>query len=116
MSLSTLINRPCTILRRTASAAVDDYFNEIPTVTEVPAVVELQQIQRTEPDVEGEFSDTRWLAIFPPDTALTTGDAIVVDGQTYELEGDPWDVRNPRLGAASHVEATVCLTAGAEDA
>lgn len=115
MTLSTLVTRPCTIVRRLESVNTDDYGNEIPDTEEASTSCELQQIARTEPEMEGELSDTRWLAIFPAGTDLQTNDAVIVDTLKYELEGDPWMVRNPRTGSDSHVEATLCRTAGAED-
>src|SRR5689334_17240639 len=114
--LATLLNRPVTITRRLPSSDTDGYGNEIPDEDTVETVCELQQQQRTEPGDEGELSSTRWLAIFPAGTDLRTGDAIEVDGATYEVFGDPWPARNPRTRAESHVEATVVRTAGSEDA
>lgn len=115
MTLTALLSRPCTIISREAVGDIDDYGNEVPEESSVDTVCELQQIQRDEPAGEGEFSDTRWVAIFPAGTELKTSDAVLIDGKTYELEGDPWAVRNPRLGTESHVEATLCRTAGASD-
>lgn len=116
MSIATLINRPCVVIERLPSGDTDDYGNSVPDEEEVETVVELQQVQRDEPGGAGELSDTRWLGFFPAGTDLTTADAVVVDGERYELEGDPWPVRNPRTGTESHVEASLCRVAGAEDA
>ena len=116
MSIATLINRPATIILRSPSGDTDEYGNEVPVEDELATAVELQQVRRDEPAGAGEVSDTRWLGFFPAGTDLTTADAVEIEGERYELEGDPWAVRNPRTGAESHVETTLCRVAGAEDA
>lgn len=116
MSLTSLINRPCLLIRRSESGDTDDYGNDIATETIVATVCEIQQIRRTEPATEGELSQGDWVAFFLPGTALDTSDAIEVDGLgTFELVGGPWVVRNPRTQQESHVEASLRRTAGAED-
>jgi hypothetical protein len=115
MTLSELINRDCSITRRTASGSTDDYGNEVATETTVDTVCELQQRNRSEPDAAGEFSDADWMLILPAGTEITTADTVTVDGQDYEVVGDPWPARNPRTREPSHVEATVRRTAGAFD-
>lgn len=112
--LSTLINRPCTIIRRHEGTTRDAHGNLIPDEEEVETVCELQQRQRSEGDDAGELSDTRWMLFLPAGTEIDTGDGVVVDGQTFEMVGDPWNARNPRTQQESHIEATVRRTAGEE--
>lgn len=100
-----------TILGRSAGSD-DGYGNLVPTITEVETVGELQQVRRE----EGEVSDTHWLLILPADSEIDTGDAVSIEGRTYELIGDPWFARNPRTQLLSHVECTLRRTAGSEDA
>jgi hypothetical protein len=114
--LSKLLNRTVVITQRSASEAIDDYGSEVPDETTVTTRGELQQQQRTEQDLAGETSDTRWLLILPAGTLIGTGDSVEVDGHEYELVGEPWSAVNPRTGAASHVEATLRRVAGSEDA
>lgn len=115
MSLTQLINRPCMILRRSASGEINDYGDEIPSVETIAGVCELQQQKRAEQGDMGEVSDSTWILILPGDTEIETGDAVVVDGETYELVGEPWAARNPRIQTVSHIEATVRRTAGSEE-
>jgi hypothetical protein len=115
MSLATLLNRPVTIVRRSASGDTDPYGNEIEAETSTETVGELQQQQRTEPGAQGELSQTNWLLILPAGTEIGTADAIIVNGQEYEMVGDPWPARNPRTHEQSHVECTVRRTAGSEE-
>lgn len=116
--LSDLINRPCVILRRLEGATTDDYGNEIPVEESVETVCELQlRTSRgdSEPGGQGEFSDTDWLLFLLPGTEIRTGDSVEVDGQTYEMVGDPWHARNPRTQQPSHVEAQLRRTASTGD-
>lgn len=115
MSLTALLNRELTLVRRTDEGETDVYGNPAPTEELVPVVGELQQVRRDEPDDNGELSDTNWLLILPAGTAVNTGDALVCDGQLYEVVGDPWQARNPRTGVASHIEATCRRTGSAGD-
>lgn len=46
-----------------------------------------------------------WRFWLPPDAADLRGwDAIRTEDGVYELNGDPWPVRNPRTGVVHHVE------------
>lgn len=114
--LSTLLNRTVTISRRSPSADdddTDDYGNQnAATPTNTETVGELQQRRRDEPVDQGELSDTRWLLVLPPGTAIDTSDIVTVDGDEFEVIGDPWHARNPRTGAESHVEVTLRRTSG----
>jgi hypothetical protein len=100
-----------TLVRRSTSGARDAFGNDIPAEVSASVVGELQQRRRDEPNDAGELSAATWDLFLPAGTDVRTGDAVVVDGSVYEVMGDPWDARNPRTGAASHVEATVTRTA-----
>lgn len=110
--LSTLINTPCTITRRSSSGETDDYGNESETETTVDTVCELQQRQRDEPGDQGELSDTDWVLFLLPTESIDTGDLITVSGMDFEMVGDPWPVRDPTTSTVSHLEASVRRTAG----
>lgn len=112
--LADLLNLPITIVNRASGDDVDEYGNAIPTESLVETVGELQQIRRDEPSEAGETSDTRWLLIVPAGTVLNTGDVVIVGNEVFEVVGQPWPARNPRTGAASHIEATLRRTSGDE--
>lgn len=117
MTLSQLINRPCTLVYRTDTGDTDELGNVIPSETRVDAVCEVQQDRREEPGDAGEVSDTRWSGYFLPGVDLRTADAVQVEGiGTFELIGDPWPARNPRTETEEHVEATLRLVRGAGEA
>lgn len=116
MTLATLLNRPLTLVRRSAASAETDAFgNIVPTETLVEVVGELQQQRRAEPGDDSEMSDTNWILFLLAGTDVNTGDGVICDGQLYELVGDPWQVRNPRTQLQSHIECSVRRTAQAGD-
>lgn len=115
MTLAALLNQPVTITRRLRGASTDRFGNEIPDEQFETTVGELQQRQSTEPAGEGETAASDFLLILPAGTDLTTADIVTVDGQDYQVTGDPWRARNPRTQTYSHVQATVRRVAGAGD-
>ncbi len=112
--MTALLNRSLTIVRR-SPGSTDGYGGEIAAETLVEAFGEMQQQRRDEAPAEGEVSDTRWLLVLPAGTDIDTGDAVIVDGQVFELVGAPWEARNPRTLAPSHVECTLRRTATADE-
>jgi hypothetical protein len=113
--LSKLINRPCTLIQKADSDETDSHGNPVRTETSIDAVCELQQAQSVEPGGAGESAATTFNAFFLPGIEPNTGDALIVDGHTYEFVGEPWVARNPRTQITSHVQATVKRTTGAGD-
>ena len=112
--LADLLTQTCTIVNRAAEVSVDEYGDETFTETATVTVCELQQRQRSEHGTAGEVSASEWLLILPAGTAIDTGDTVTVGDVDYEVTGEPWAARNPRLAAASHVECTLRRTAGTE--
>lgn len=115
MTLTRLINRPCTLLLRDNSDDVDDFSEEEAEPTEVETVCEIQQRNRQERGDQAELSDTTWNVFLPLGTEIDSGDAIRVDDLgEFELIGAPESKRNPLTQLESHVEATARRTAGPE--
>jgi len=113
VTLTSLINRPCVLRHRTGGTMVDRDGNEIAEWVEVATVCEIQQRRRTENNEQ--ISVAQWVAFLLPGETVRTGDELVVDDITYQIEGDPWPARNPRTRQASHIEATLRRMAGALD-
>lgn len=114
MPITFPLTRACTILHRVPDGTDDD-GNEKYRDEPVDAVCSLQQEDREEPGGSGEFSDTRWLIVLNPDQVVDTAAAVVVDGDTFEVVGEPWAVWNPWEQRFNHVELTARRTAGAGD-
>ena len=111
MSIAGQLTRPCTIRRRTAGEAVNDYGDPVLTTTETETFCEIQQRQRDEGDDQGEMSDTRWLLVLAAGEQIGSADTVIVDGHAFELVGDPWPVWDRLVGATDHIEATLRRTA-----
>lgn len=111
MSVNRMMTRTATILRRVPSGERDRYNNELTELVEDEVRCALQQQSRTEHEDRGEVSDTRWNLFLPYGTLLATGDAVEVDGDRYEVVGEPWIAKE---GSRSlwHVAATVQRTSG----
>ncbi len=106
MTVAALINRPCTIIRRSTSTT-DEYGDPILDDTSEDTVCEFQQALSGEEDLEQ--AETREYRVWFHDsvTPPTGGDALLVDGDLYEFTGPANLLRNPRTGANSHIQARV---------
>ncbi len=111
MSLTRMLSRDATIIRRTATGEKDRHGDDLFETVEVEVRCALQQRRATETEDGGEISDTTWVLFLPIGTLIDTGDAIEVEGRRYEVTGEPWEARE---GSRSmwHIEAEVQRTAG----
>ena len=101
-SAVTMFRKSCTIRRHSAGTTLDADGNEVAGVTVEPGVrCDLQQQSREETNALGEVPFGGWKLYLPPGTVLGTHDEVIVDGDTYEVTGPPYEL----LG--SHVLATV---------
>jgi hypothetical protein len=110
--LANRLRRNVTIQHHTESGEMDVYGNDIPTVVEVKVKGELQQRSREE--AEGTISQTNWVLFLPAKTPIDTNDVVLVDDESFEVVGDPWQAFNPRTGEYEHVEVSLRRTSGEE--
>lgn len=113
-SITKLFKRSVTIQHHSESANLDVYGSDISKMEEIEVMGELQQRSRDEE--EGTISQTNWLLFLPADTPIDTNDVVMVDGDSYEVIGDPWHAFNPRTGEHAHVEVSLRRTSGEETA
>lgn len=111
MNIEHLLNQTCTITRRVVGEEKTAYGRKKREETPSDHPCTLQQAERDEEAV-GEMSDTRWTLWLLPGTEIGSADTVEVDGQVYEVEGEPETLRNARTAEAKHVEATLRKTAG----
>lgn len=104
MPLADLLNQACTITTRTTSGSVDRYGN--PTLSEATLATVCYCEQRTasEDTVSADTQAQDWLVMLPAGTSVSGSDLITVGSLTLEVQGPPWQVRNPRTQSTSHVE------------
>lgn len=118
MTVSALMNRTCQIVHRSSTGTEDEYGNVIPAETTTSTVCELQGAALrvgAEPNNYNDLSKTKWTIYLPAGTALESADVVIVDDEEYEVDGDVWEVRNPRTGTLSHIEGAVVKVSGAFD-
>jgi hypothetical protein len=115
--ISDLMNRPCTLLLRT-STGEDAYGNATVTEMSVATVCAFQK-QSSSVDAEdrsqNNLAESGWDLFLPFGPDINSGDAVIVDDLEYEVDGDPWPVRNELTGEFSHVEAVCRRVSGSED-
>ena len=110
--LANRLRRAVTIQHRSESGIFDIYGSDIPQKGEVTTKGELQQRSREETDAA--ISRTNWVLFLPAETAIDTNDVVIVDGEEFEVIGDPWPAFNPRTGQFEHVEVSLRRTSGEE--
>lgn len=111
-ALANRLKRKVTIQHRSESGIFDAYGSDIPTKGDYETVGELQQRSREEE--ESAISRTNWVLFLPGDTPIDTNDVVIIDGETFEVIGDPWHAFNPRTGVMEHVETSLRRTSGEE--
>jgi len=108
---------PCQIVRR-EDGTEDDYGNVIPAETTVQALCAFQKqnaLGDSEDGSRGNLAESGWNVFFPVGTDVEQGDAVIVDGREYEVDGEPYRARNELTGSVSHVECAARRVAGADD-
>jgi hypothetical protein len=109
VTIAQLLNRPCTITHRQEGDERDGYGNPVDEEATTVTVCELQQRQRTE---DAGIVAATWALYLPGGTAIDAGDTVEIDGDGYEVLGEPWSARNPITRVVSHAEVTVRRTVG----
>ena len=111
-ALANRLKRKVTIHHRSESGIFDDYGTDIPQTLETEVMGELQQRSRDEE--ESAIARTNWVLFLPGDTLIDTNDVVLIDGEAFEVIGDPWHAFNPRTGVMEHVETSLRRTSGEE--
>lgn len=103
----TFLGQTCVIASRTAGTTLDAYGNSLAGTTLGTVSCEIQQVRRSEPGEQGEFSVTEWTGFFPSGTVVDTSDLVTESSLgTFEVIGDPWDA-NLGSAAVNHVETSL---------
>lgn len=108
--LSELV-RECLVISRTGSGELDAYGDEL---TEFTSIAATGYYERRSASETNDVTVADYLVVLYPPVGLNAGDAVSFDEATLEIQGDPWQVSNPRTGAISHVEADARKTEGVE--
>ena len=99
-----LLNQPLTIYPATVSR--DVYNNEVVTPGDpVPVRGLLQQASTVEFTTDRDTTVTQWTVFLPAGTVIGPQSQVDYGGQTFQVDGQPEQVWNPRTGTVSHIEA-----------
>ena len=108
MTVDLLMSRMGTLVSVADSADSDVYGNVTETETETSVRYELQQQARDEVPDPGAWQVGAYRLSLPAATSVAGVDRFIDDqGDTYEFDGPPEKVWNPRAKRYSHIEATV---------
>lgn len=99
------INQPCTIRSRTAGT-IDAYGDITQMETNTSSMCELQPVKTSEVE-GGNIGVSTWKLYLQGSVALNADDAVIIDSETYELDGDATPRRNARTGVVDYTEAVV---------
>lgn len=110
MSLSKLLNQPLS-LHKNSGSTKDEYGNTLATDLgdAISIVGYLEQVNSVETVLDRDTIVTHWQAFFPAETDVSAFDRIVFGGQTFEVDGAPWQVYNPRTQAVSHIQTKLIV-------
>lgn len=107
MRPTRLFTLPVTISTVTDAGADDEYGNPTETTTTTIVWGELQQQSRNEEGGGRHVLEGVYRLFVEPGASVVGWDRVTIGGVDYEVDGPPWQVRNPRTGTISHVEATL---------
>ncbi len=105
MSINHLLTQSLTV-QTVGGSTIDAYGNAVPGAVGAPVAVRgyLEQSSTTEFVNARQTTVTTWQAYLPADTAIHPMDFIMYNSQKFQVDGEPWLVWNPRVGAVSHIQ------------
>ena len=104
MPIRKFLNQPLTLQKN--AATTDRYGNTVPsTSSTVSTAGYLEQVQSVETMTDRDVSVGDWVVYLPADLIVNAQDRIVFGTQTFEVDGEPWQVYNPRVRQVSHQQA-----------
>ena len=108
MSLARLLNQPLS-LSKMGGSTKDAYGNAAPAVVGTPAQIVgyIEQKKSDEYLTDRDVAVTEYHLYVPSGTNVNQFDRVTYGGVTYEIDGAPWQVYNPRTQAVSHLQASL---------
>lgn len=112
MDISHLLTSTVTVTRVSRTAVVDPAGVLGTTTSTVRYRGHLQQSRTREETGGQEFADSDWNLYLEPAAAgdVDANDRVTIDGDVYQIDGQPWSVRNARTAVISHVECRLRRT------
>lgn len=110
MSILHLLTQALTI-QSVGPTMTDAYGNAVPGALGPPVAVNgyLEQASTTEFLNARQTTITQWQAYLPANAAIHPMDYINFGGQRFQVDGEPWQVYNPRTATVSHVQCKLVV-------
>src|SRR5688572_31212954 len=115
MSIARLLTQTVQIEHYDESG-VDDHNDPVPAYgdpVDVDAYVE--QRQADEENVSRETAVSGWKLFLPASASVAHRDRVVYGDYTFEVNGTPHEVWNPRTEEVHHIEADLVLIEGTSE-
>lgn len=105
-----MMTQPVTV-QPAAYSTVDEYGNSVlgPQGVAVAETGFLDQRGTVEYLNGRDTVVTNWKAFLHPDSVVTALATITFNGQTFQVDGEPYHVFNPRTRMFSHIECTLTV-------
>ena len=106
MSLARLFTQPLTV-QAVSTSTLDAYGSVVPGIPAGAGVTVngyLEQTATVEFLSGRETTVTTWKVYLPAGTSIHPMSYISYLGQTFQVDGEPWLVFNPRTKAVDHIE------------
>ena len=113
MSLARLMSQPLTV-QAMGPTTQDVYGDWIPGAVGAPVAVSgyLEQSTSVEFVLNRDTTVTTWKAYLPASVAITPLSLVNFQAQVFQVDGEPWQVFNPRTKAVSHIECKLIVISG----
>lgn len=110
MSILALMNQPLTV-QTVAGTTTDVYGNSVPTPVGSPvaAVGYLEQRDTVEVVLNRDTTISKWTVAFPAATVIGAWDYVSSNNQKFQVDGEPWQVFNPRTKTISHIQCKLIV-------
>jgi hypothetical protein len=113
MNVGRLLRLELTVVRTSATGTADAFGDPTEVTTETKYRGWVWQEQRGDLDTAArEVAFEQWQVALDASAAgqITAGDRVVHDGQTFEVDGHPWNVVHPTSRRVEYVQATLRRT------
>ncbi|MFF1633970.1 hypothetical protein [Leifsonia sp. NPDC058248] len=109
-TIGHLLVQPLTVQTMSGTSA-DEYGNTVPAAAGAPLPVlgYLEQQTSVEFILDRETTVSKWVAYLPAGTVIGPLDHIGFQGQTFQVDGEPQFVWNPRVREVDHIEAALVV-------
>lgn len=110
--IGRLLRQPVTVLRREPGAEDVRGNAALAVESTYDALGYFEQTEAVEVQVDGDTITTTALLVLDASRQLGHLDLVAIDGEDWEVIGEPARKFNPRLGAVSQVEARLRRSLG----